>query len=113
MQRDNIPPRRRPVHADVAFVHLLAHLPPPVRPLVRRARKERRPCLLCQGPFSTIGIFVPADPPQWGIAPDMAAACVYGLCRDCVALPDCADRAEAVLWATRHQDLQRARAPWN
>jgi hypothetical protein len=114
-ERNDDAPRREhtecPIrHPDLQLLHFLAQLPPPVRRAAHRARKEHRPCLLCGGRFYTLGIFVPHDPPQWGITPGMQGACVYALCKRCGALPD---RAEGVLWEHRSTDLQRARALWN
>jgi len=100
-------------HPDLQFLQLLAHLPPPLRQAVHRVRKRRPPCLLCGGRGHALGVFVPHDPAQWGIAPGMQGGCVYALCTRCVALPDRADRAEAVLWQHRRQDLLEAQAPWN
>jgi hypothetical protein len=105
--------RRNTIHQDLRFLQTLAALPPPVRQVARRAWKQRRPYLLCGGTQAALGIFVPNDPPQWGIPPGMQSACVYSLCKACMALPDKGDRAEAIVWATRHEDLARARAAWN
>jgi hypothetical protein len=99
---------RDKIHQDLQRLQWLAQLPPPVRQLVRKARQERRPCLLCRGAFYAIGIFMPTDPPQWGITPGMEAACVYALCKTCVTLPDKTDQAEAVLWTHHTEDLHRA-----
>jgi hypothetical protein len=105
--------RRNTIHQDLRFLQTLATLPPPVRQVARLAWKQRPPCLLCAEPQYALGVFVPTDPSAWGIPPGMQSACVYSLCKACMALPDKGDRAEAIVWATRHEDLARARAAWN
>jgi len=106
---ENIAPPR-PTPELAAFHQFLRSIPPQLWDLVHKAREARRPCLLCQGEFFTVAVFLPTAPDRWGIAEGWQGGCVYGLCQTCTTLPDRQQRVEAALWADRQQALA---ARWN
>jgi hypothetical protein len=84
-------------------------LPPHLQAALVRMAQQPVPCLLCGRCPQVLGVFVPDAPPQWGVPPGWRGSCVYTLCQRCAALPDRADRVEAVLWRER----AKAVAQWN
>jgi hypothetical protein len=96
--------------ARQAVHQFLTTLPPAMRAPAWQAFQAQPPCLLCRGPFYVLGVFLPASPDRWGLAPGYQGGCVYGLCRWCVALPEKDVQVEAVLWYERQR---QATAPWN
>lgn len=95
--------------APGAFQEFLAPLPPRLRALAVRVRQCKPPCLLCQQPYYTLGVFTPYDHQRWGVPPGWLGGWVYTLCERCMALPNREERVEATLWQSRTQTA----APWN
>jgi hypothetical protein len=102
-------PRQQPPPVQARWEQWLAQVPEALRPLARRTMQRRPDCLLCQAPFHAVGVFVPWDPAYWGCAAGWRAGCCYGVCRDCVRLPDLTARVQRELWQSRDQ----LSAPWN
>jgi len=94
---------------------------PTLAALVRQARQDPPPCLLCEesvGVGTTVHTFTPDDTATWGIPRGLLVSSVYTLCPSCEALEHVHTRVLAVLWQEwqeRQAQLTEARTAfrWN
>jgi hypothetical protein len=94
---------------------------PTLQAMVRQARSDPPPCLLCGAPVgagATVHTFTPDDTATWGIPRGLLASSVYTLCPTCSTLEDVQPRVLAVLWQEwqeRQARLAEARTAfrWN
>ena len=89
---------------------------PNLQALLRQARQDPPPCLLCGAPVgvgATVYTFTPDDKAMWGIPGWALASCVDTLCTTCQGVEDVHSRVLAVFWQERRQERARVVARWN
>lgn len=64
--------------------------------------RESRPCLLCGGPATTVGLFAPPYPAFLNAPEGMFRVTAYTLCDECQRAPGCYEAVEAILYNSRN-----------